>query len=743
MNLIKWFRKNTKKLMAVIVVLLMFAFIAPQFFRQFQQTQRDLDEPVGFFGQNNEITRRQLAASAQRELSILRLKELGIVAFLQSQQDLRAFFLAELLFYEPRVAATVNSQLKANLQRTRLRMSPAQIDRFFEQRSRVAAPTELYWLLLKAEAAQAGITVQAPEAKRMLTMLIPQVTGGYTYKTVIESIGERMGVPEEDILQTFADLLAVLVYSQTITSNENVTTSQLMHTVRSNQEKLDIEFVQFDASVFAEDQPEPGRDEIIEHFEKYKKSLPGQITADNPYGFGYKLPEMVQLEYIAVRLDDAAELVKPPTEEEKEQYYQVNIRKFTYSEPLDPNDPDSEEIQRTKSYAGEAGAIARQLLQDRINIKAEAILNDAGRLTEAGLENVEIERIDSQEFKALAGDYTDAAGKVSEEYNIKVYTGKTGLLSAEDLGGDRRLGGLYLAGQGGTSVGLLRVAFALDELDPPPEGRLGLFEIPTPRMYENIGPMRETPVNETLVLARIIDAQKASEPDDIDRTYSKKTLQLDDKPSQSEQTYSVKEAVAEDVKLLKAMQVAETAAQEFAGLVQAEDWEKLSEQFNERYAARSDPNDDSPWPFRLQHLPGLQRISTLDLTIFRLFVAGIPGRQSLISDRERYKGLMDKLYSLLPSDKQTVENLPLVVEYRPYRSFYVIKSLSRKLISRGEYEKAKAGEAFTEDNIVAQSLAVLHFSPENIRKRMNYRPAGQRTQQPESGKPPKTAAGES
>ena len=383
------------------------------------------------------------------------------------------------------------------------------------------------------------------------------------------------------------------------------------------------------------------------------------------------------------------------------------------------------------------------MLQDRINIKAQAILNDARRLTEAGLENVEIERIDSQAFKALAGDYTDAAGKVSEKYNIKVYTGQTGLLSAEDLRGDRRLGRLYLAGQGGTPVGLLRVAFALDELDPPPEGRLGPFEIHTPRMYENIGPMEERFVNEILVLARIIDAQKASEPDDIDQTYSKKTLQLDDEPSQSEQTYSVKEAVAEDVKLLNAMQVAETAVQEFAGLVQAEDWEKVSEQFNERYAARSDPNDDSPWPFRLQHLPGLQRISHLDLMTFRLFMAGIPGRQSLISDRERYKGLMDKLYLLLPSDKQTVENLPLVVEYRPYRSFYVIKSLSRKLISRDEYEKAKAGEAFTEDSIVAQSLAVLHFSPENILKRMNYRPAGQRAQQPQSDKPATTAAGES
>lgn len=740
MSLTKWFRKNTKKLMAVVVVLLMFAFLMPQFLRQLQREQRGVNEPFGFFGDNVKITRGQVSISAQRELNILRV--LVADQFLFAQQDLRAYLLAELLFYEPRVAAGLSSQLKTSLRQGRLRISPVQIDKFFEQRKQITAPAELYWLLLKTEAAQAGIAVPPTEAKRVLSMVIPQLTGGYRYSTIIGSIVNRHAVPEEEILQTFRDLLGVLLYSQMTTSNENVTISQLRHGVRSGEEKLDMEFVKFDASFFTEDQPEPNEQEVAEHFEKYKGFYPGQISEDNSYGFGYKLPELVQFEHMAVKLDDVGELVEPPSEEEKERYYQANIQiLFTASVPVDPNDPASEKVQRTRSYAEVASIIGRQLLREKINAKGEAILNDAKRLTEAGLENVEIERIGSEEFEQLAGDYTDAAEKAGEKYAIKIYAGKTGMLSAEDLFGDGRLGRLYVTGLGGAVVELVQIAFSVDRLGPTTAARLGPFDVPAPRMYENIGPLKERFSEGILVLARVIDAQKASEPEDIDQTYSKGTLPLDEEPGQSEKTYSVREAVVEDIKLLKAMEIAKRRSQEFIELAQAQDWETVIKQFNEQYAGPSDPNTYSPRPFRLQRRQRMQRDTNLALMTSRLHYAGNPREQALISLEERDKNFTDKIYSLLPPDKETVENLPLVLEYKPDKSFYAIKSLSRTLVSRDRYEKAKGSVALAEDGGVAQGLAVHHFSPENIEKRMNFKRAERQRAAPKSDKPATTSGG--
>lgn len=736
MSLIKWFRKNTKKLIAIIVVGLMISFVMGTFLQELARRRRPMNKVVAYFGENQEIRQKHLAISAQSELSILRVLRADQV--LRAQQDLQAHLLEQLLFYEPRTAAALSQQFKASIGQTRLRISANQIDEFFEQRARKAAPAELYWLLLRAEAARAGIAVSLDQAKRALTVLIPRLMGGYSYSQVVGSMVNRGSIPEEDILRVFGDLLAVLEYSQTITSNENVTARQLMHTVKADKEKLEAEFVRFGASVFAAQQAEPSDEELVRHFEQYKSFFAGQTAKDNPYGFGYKLPEMAQLEYVVIKLEDVAGLVKPPGEEEKEEYYQTNIRKFTYEEPLDPNDPDSQKMERTRSYAEVAEHIDQSLRQSRINTKVQMMLNELKDLAEAGFENIELDQMDSEKFEQLAGDYADAAKKVSEKYDIKIYTGQTDLLSAEDFLGDEHLSRLLIVGRGKAVSSLGRVVFAVEELG---SSRLGPFDVPKPRMYENIGPVQDS-TGQIVALVRIIDAQEPAEPNDINQIYNKKTLVLGEEPWQSEKVYSVKEIVAEDIKLLKAMETAESRAQEFVRLAQTDEWDNIIEKFNERYGGPTDPNDYTAKPFRRESHPGMQKISNVVLRTEALHYAGNPLARTLISNLEKRKKFVDRLYSLLPPEKESVENLPLMVEFKPDKSFYVIKSLYRKLVTGPDYEKAKAAAALTEDGIAAGSLALAHFSPENIEKRMNFRPAGTKTQRPKSDEQTTTTSGE-
>jgi len=58
--------------------------------------------------------------------------------------------------------------------------------------------------------------------------------------------------------------------------------------------------------------PEPSEDQLKQHFSQYKTFFPNEITDENTYGFGYKQPDRVSLEYIAVKLDDVRQNHRGP-----------------------------------------------------------------------------------------------------------------------------------------------------------------------------------------------------------------------------------------------------------------------------------------------------------------------------------------------------------------------------------------------------------------------------------------------
>ena len=128
----------------------------------------------------------------------------------------------------------------------------------------------------------------------------------------------RQRIAEKEVLATFAKLVAVLEYCTVVCESEDVTNSQTMHGSSWQEERIDVEFVKFDSAVFAETQNEPNEEKMSEHFEKYRAFFAGDTSEENPYGFGYKIPDRVQLEYIAVKLDDITDIVTEPTDDEVE-----------------------------------------------------------------------------------------------------------------------------------------------------------------------------------------------------------------------------------------------------------------------------------------------------------------------------------------------------------------------------------------------------------------------------------------
>ena len=729
MNLIKWLRKNNQKIMAVVVIILMFAFVGGSALSYVLRSNREVYRAVAYFDDNNKITPSDEFA-ARHELDILRA--LRASALLRSQ-DLRGMLLSELVLSEGRGSPEMMNYMKRAVRTNQYRVTDRQIEDIYRR----SATTDIYWMLLKHEARRAGISVPNKDVRELLGRVIPQLFERQTYSRVMTSMVSQYGVPEEQILSTLGELLAVLQYAYVICSTQDVTDSQVRHAASWESETVDVEYVRFDSSVFAKAADKSSEKEMVTQFDRYKKSFAGEISAENPYAFGYKLPDRVQLEYIAVKLDDISLTVKPPTEEEAEEYYQKSREQlFTEQVPKDPNDPNSPLISRTRSYAEVSGSILDQLLSERINGKAEQILQEAKSLTDGALESAAGEDVNltGEQLKKLAGDYKAVAEQLSKKYAVKLYSGQTGLLSGVDVQADERLGRLYVMQFGYNAVRLSQIVFSVGVLEPNQPSPLYMQR---PRMYESIGPAKDV-LGETknasgqiMALVRLIDVQKAREPESIDVSFSTRTLELEPaKQPENKSIHSVRDKVIEDLKRLAVLDATKNKAQEFIGLAAKDGWDIAIKKFNELYGKESggknnSPDVNDPNVFRLEGRKNLRRIPSSRLEILAAQTAGNPVAR-LILDEARAEGqFIDQLYLLVPQDSNTVKSgySGLVLEFKPNLSFYCLKNVSVRRLSQEEYQTIKARRVNREEEVQSQSLAAVHFNPDNILKRMNFRPA--------------------
>jgi len=744
MNLVKWFRKNNKKMMAVVVIIIMIGFVGGSYLSQLSRRATGIHKTIAYFGDNKKITNSSLS-TAHRELNILRTLRVDV---LLRNQSLSGILLGELLFAEQQTSPLLINHIKQAIRTNHIRISDKQINDMY----RKSVPSSIYWLLLKDEAGSAGIIASNEQASKLLGQLIPQLFNGQTYSQRIGDLINQHGLTEQQLLTIFSELLSTLEYAKIICSNENVTSSQIARSIAAEMESIDAELVEFDSDYFTSSIEEPALNAEEEHFEDYKQFFTGDVSEKNPHGFGYKLPDRVQLEYIIVKLDDILPLITPPANQEKDDYYQRYKQElFTEQLRTDPNDPNSPLTQRIKKRSEVEDIISSRLLKNKIYSTANQILQETITITEAGFEDTDIEpeNLTDEQFKDLSGDYKTAAEKISKKHNIKLYQGQTGLLSPSVLQADEHLTRLYLEGRGRNPVPLFQIVFAVGDLDA---SELGPFDVQKPKMYENIGPLkdlwgwdparRETPQwsgmqdtsGQIMAIARVTKAIKAAEPKRIDQPIDISAPNLDPNDELNEKNvYPVREKVTEDLKRLAAMDIAKSKAEEFIDLASKEGWDNALDKFNELYGPLAKQDQNDPNVFKLQNLTGLQRISSNTLETLVMQSEGNPGQRSFLTEARKWlsvneakieRQFIDQLYSLVPPDSNNVDAVPLVMEFKPGMSFYCIKNISVNRLTLQEYEEIKPMRLQREDYIQSESLAPIHFNPQNILKRMKFRNAG-------------------
>ncbi|HEY5505464.1 MAG TPA: hypothetical protein VIK28_09920, partial [Sedimentisphaerales bacterium] len=383
MNLMLVFRKYNKRIMAVVVIALMIVFTIQPVMDYFSSTRTGEGKVIAYYGDGKKISRQDVAL-ANQQIEILRT--LGIESLLRpedpryaSTQDLRIVLLGELIFPERSSAVESISRIKQIVSMNNYGVSDKQINEIYSKQH----PASIYWVLLTREAHEAGVRTPIEYAKSQLEMIMPRLHRGATYSQIIGVIEKRNRVSEEQVLDAFSDMTSVIEYCRTICATENRTIQQVLNQTSLRRETIDVNYVVFGADTFADESFKPVADKVEEQFEEYKGNFAGEVSEGNPHGFGYKLPERVCLEYIAVRLDDVASTVKPLTQQEAEEYYQQHLSQspIAYTAYSDPNDPNSELVRKTHSYAEVASVISKGLYQQRVDSKAERILLEAKSIT--------------------------------------------------------------------------------------------------------------------------------------------------------------------------------------------------------------------------------------------------------------------------------------------------------------------------------------------------------------------------
>ncbi len=707
MSLVKWIRKNNRKIMVFVVIFCMIAFVVGYTGLQIISSVFDSSKKVvATYGDGEKLRVAELRKAVLNELVVLR--EFQCDQYLASQ-GINGVLLVRLLFPDSPISSEIPAMMKQAVQGGQLQISLGELEDYF---SRQTERPEYLWVLLRAEAYRSGNIISAEQAKEVLRTFVPN----------------NIILTEEKVNQVahaFADLLSILQYATNIMNNQAVTLSQVKAFVGRNKERLDVEFIQIPADPFVSEDMAVSDADMNRQFEAFKAYLPNDPIEGNPFGFGYRLPKRVRIEYMIVQTDDVKAQIKQPTDDALESYYSRNIQQFQKQVPLDPNNPESETTSVRRSFPEVEPDIRRMIENEKINDLANLIFNEIKNITELGFESITFDEATVDQLQMAAGDFETAAKEILKQYKVPLMTGKTDWLSTGDFQQDQTLRSLNLLVQQRNRIPLSELVFAASPEAKQVSRRIGL---PTIRLWQNIGPVKggyydadNDKYYPMMALVRVIGIEDEAVPENIDVRYNTRGVALFEEPD-AENVFSVRENVKKDLLLQQAMDIVKKRAEEFQGMVKDKGWDEAIKSYNAAYAKTAEDQEESDPLIQLDSAKQQMRASQTEIAFVKKYIQDNPARAAFMQQRLNTNMLNNQLYELLEDGSQSTGVIREIIAFEPEGAYYVIKEVVRQPATTADYLESKASvaiQAGMEDSAVS---ALIHFAPDNILKRMNYQP---------------------
>lgn len=598
-------------------------------------------------------------------------------------------------------------------------ISPVLVELAGNRPGRATSP--LQWLLMLREARAMGLSTGVVETDQMIQFL------GLT-ESQVSGLARRMGVAAATVdralrhwvmIQTYKELIQGVVHAPAYQRLQHYAAAGqfLQHGIyqgvlleiesafqgRSRLSRPLLERVLFDhqarVKVTAVGVPserylpqatEPTEQEIKDLFDQHKDKLPGE---GQPYGFGYRSPNRVKIEYLAVPFDRLQQAV---TVEEADAlgYYDTHPDEFR-AEPPPPETPDqaAPPERPVQPYAEVRGDIIAQLKQqraaelgDRIIKAAQAtLLEDARGLTEK-----DGSKVVPAGWKPLSLD--ELANRLQTQFAVlpDVQRHDDWWLTSERLAMLEGIGSSGIAGQ--PSIGFVEY---VQSAKPFQTANLKAF-LASNRPEPLLPSLPLVSADGGRYLFRLLDAQPARVPGSVDEARAE---------------------VVHDAKRLAAYRLLKAESHVWLDKARSAGLESLAAELG------GQPVKPEPFSRRQTSFDGL------------VSVPNIPGIGRSTEFVDAVFTLVDQTVAMVPARDGTVDYTAAIQQLTPaVRTTTAVSDNQMKLwlvrlegfepVTRGEFEKTAGSPlagAWVDQALVNQAPADV-FSIESLSKRLGYKP---------------------
>jgi hypothetical protein len=180
------------------------------------------------------------------------------------------------------------------------------------------------FLLLQKEARRMGVAVSEDQLQEVLINELPPAQNRETQELLTHAVRSFMLVQN-----AFERAASVVKVSEPVRK----------HALAQQMQTLDLRLVEFAGTEFAGAVPPPTTQQAAEHFKRYADTPREAINEEtNPFGFGYRFPNRVKFQYVAIpraEVRKAIEASREPYqwEVELQKYYQQNLKQFPVTQP--------------------------------------------------------------------------------------------------------------------------------------------------------------------------------------------------------------------------------------------------------------------------------------------------------------------------------------------------------------------------------------------------------------------------
>lgn len=294
--MLKFLRKYQKIMLAIFVVVLMIAFVAPQLFQQ-MGTKPDKIKVATLDG--SPVTAGQIRIANAETRMLDSLSPLILPGILGLDQTHRGEHWL-LLRHEAEAAGFVGDMEDGR----------SFVDDVAFQTARLALQQQFGQFADQA--------LQMPQYQERIVQMAQEMAAR------VGAAGGPVGMTEQDGLRTLAAARGVMRMKEAYVTAARPSPALTVATARRYGDAATINYVMLPASLVAGEIPDPTAEELAAHFELYKNGEPGS----GAYGIGYKQSQRIKLEWLVV---DRAQLAGSitPDRVELRKLYDANRAKYT------------------------------------------------------------------------------------------------------------------------------------------------------------------------------------------------------------------------------------------------------------------------------------------------------------------------------------------------------------------------------------------------------------------------------